>query len=831
MRVPMSWLREHVDLPETVSGRQVAERLIAVGLEVETVDEVGIDLAGPLVVGQVRALEEEEHSNGKTIRWCQVDVGESDPRGIVCGARNFAVDDLVVVALPGAVLPGGFEISARKTYGHVSDGMICSPRELGVGDDHDGIWILAADVAAVGSDAVASLGLRDDVLDIAVTPDRGYALSIRGVARECAGAFGLDFADPARPPRPEEGHEHGDAWPVEVVDTVGCDRFVARSVSGLDASAPSPHWMQQRLRLAGMRPISLAVDITNYVMLELGQPLHAYDRDRLAGTIVVRRGRDGERLETLDGSVRDLTSSDLLITDDSGPIGIAGVMGGASTEIHAGSRNIVLEAAHFDPAAISWAARRHKLPSEASRRFARGVDTALQEAAAERAALLLVELGGATLEPGRTVVGAPRPGASIDFDPALAARLVGVHFDHDEVRRHLESVGCVVSETTGGTGEPRWTVQAPSWRPDLAMGADLVEEVARLHGYGDIPSELPPAPASRGLTAAQRARRRIGLALAGAGFVEVQSYPFIDPGIYDAMRLPDDDARRRALRLANPLSDEEPDLRTTLLPGLLATLRRNVARGAEDLAVFELGMVYRPEGDEHPAPPRPVVTRRPNDDELAEVASLLPRQPRRVAAVLSGNRERSGWWGSGREATWGDAVDAARLVVEAAGASVDVAADEHAPWHPGRCAALRVDGVLVGHAGELHPALVTALGLPPRTCAMEVELDGLPDSGPTPAPRFSAFPVAKEDLALVVDDDVPAAAVAAALARGGGATVESVRLFDVYTGEQVGAGKRSLAFALRLRADDHTLTPDEVAQVREAAVAEAGQATGAVLRT
>ena len=828
MRVPVSWLRDYVDLSESVGARDIAEHLVSVGLEVETVDEVGTELTGPLLLGRVVSFEEEEHSNGKTVRWCQVDVGEAQPRGIVCGARNFALNDLVVVALPGAVLPGGFEISARKTYGHVSDGMICSPSELGVGDDHDGIWILPEGLGAPGDVAVETLGLRDDVLDIAVTPDRGYALSLRGVARECAGAFGVEYRDPVHMP-PAEAQP---AWPVEVVDSTGCDRFVARSVSGLDVNASSPHWMQQRLRLAGMRPISLAVDITNYVMLELGQPLHAYDKQRLSGSIVVRRARSGESLKTLDGSVRELDPDDLLITDGRGPIGIAGVMGGASTEIDASSADILIEAAHFDPATISRSARRHKLPSEASRRFARGVDTALQEAAAERAAELLVELGSATIDPGRTVVGDIVPGALIEFDPALAARLVGVRFDHAEIVRYLEAVGCVVSTNNGApSGSSPWTVQAPSWRPDLTMGADLVEEIARQHGYGHIPSELPPAPASSGLTGAQRARRRIGVALAGDGFVETQSYPFLAPTTYDDLGLPSHDGRRKSLRLANPLSDEEPDLRTTLLPGLLSTLRRNVGRGAEDVAIFEMGMVYRPESSDRHEPPRPVVTRPPNEQELAEIAALLPRQPRRVAVALSGNRERSGWWGNGRAATWGDAVEAARLVAEVCGVQLRVSADEHAPWHPGRCAALTVAGEVVGHAGELHPQVVTRLGLPPRTCAMELELDLISvHERVVSGPSLSTFPVAKEDVALVVDAEVAAEQVADALARGGGDLVESVRLFDIYTGDQVGAGKKSLAFALRLRASDHTLSPEEVAQARAAAVAEASRSTGAALR-
>lgn len=835
MRVSLSWLRDIIELPDTVTAREVAERLISVGLEVQTVDQVGADLVAPLVLGRVLTFTEEEHSNGKTVRWCRVDVGEHneagtdgepDGRGIVCGARNFVQGDLVVVALPGAVLPGGFAIAARKTYGHVSDGMICSPSELGVGDEHDGIWILPPNVGAPGTDAVGALGLRDDVLDIAVTPDRGYALSMRGIARETAAVFGVTFVDFVTAPAAEPA----DSWLVDVQDGLGCDRFVLRGVSGLDANAASPHWMQQRLRLAGMRPISLAVDITNYVMLETGQPLHAYDRTRLTGPIVVRRASAGEKLRTLDEAVRDVDIDDLLITDDSGPIGIAGVMGGASTEIDQHSTEIVIEAAHFDPPTIARSARRHKLPSEASRRFARGVDDTLQEAAAERAVTLLVELGGAVIEAGRTVVASPRKPVVVDFDPQTASRLVGVEFSDEQVVGYLQQIGCLV--TPGAAG--RFEVSTPSWRPDLVAGADLVEEIARLHGYQHIPSELPPAPVSSGLTLAQRVRRRVGVVLAGSGYVEVQSYPFLSPHVHDAMGLAADDPRRNALMLANPLSDQEPELRTSLLPGLFATLRRNVGRGAEHLALFEMGLVYRPDaGDRRVHPPRPVVDRRPTEDELVAIAALLPKQPQRVAVVLSGERELSGWWGPGRAATWGDAIEAARSVAAACGVALTVAADDHAPWHPGRCAALMVDDQLVGHAGELHPDVVSGFGLPERTVAMELDLDLLTPGVEvrTAGPRFSTYPVAKEDLALVVDESVVSADVAAALVRGGGDLVESVRLFDVYSGEQLGAGKRSLAFALRLRAADHTLTPEEVAIARDGAIAEAALATGASLRT
>ncbi|MFZ0324272.1 MAG: phenylalanine--tRNA ligase subunit beta [Actinomycetes bacterium] len=838
MRAPMSWIREYVDLPDDVTARDLATRLISAGLEVETVDHLGADICGPLVVGRVLAFEEEVHSNGKTIRWCRVDVGAQHndeavdevpaSRGIVCGARNFEVDDLVVVCLPGAVLPGGFAITARKTYGHVSDGMICSSRELGTGDDHDGIIVLPADAAGPGDDAVELLALREDVLDIAVTPDRGYALSIRGVAREAATAYGLTFRDPAVTRLPQGSDED---WPVVLSDVHGCDRFVFRTVTSFDETAHSPSWLQGRLRHAGMRPISLAVDVTNYVMLELGQPLHAYDRSRLRGTVVVRRAVAGETLETLDGVTRTLDPDDLLITDDRGPIGIAGVMGGASTEINGSSTDIVIEAAHFEPTTIARSARRHRLPSEASRRFERGVDNRLQEIAAQRAVQLLADLGRATIAPTSTVVDLVQVLPTIGLDLDLPSRLVGRAYPHDEVERLLTAVGCTVEVSD------RWAqVTPPSWRPDLRLPVDLVEEVARLHGYEAIPSALPSAPAGAGLTESQRMRRRVGQALAGAGCTEVLNYPFVSPAVHDAFGLPADDARRRALRLANPLSEEEPELRTSLLPGLLDALRRNVSRGFDDVALFETGLVFRPRADPLEIAPRPGVDQRPQDAEIAALNAVLPDQPRRVAVVMAGRVEPAGWWGEGRDVSWADAVQAARLVAHAVRAEISVRADQHQPWHPGRCAALVAggdDGEVVGHAGELHPRVVGALGLPARTVAMELDLDALArhSAAVVAAPNVYTFPVAKEDVALVVDEQVAAADVQAALAAGSGELLEEVRLFDVYSGPQAGPGKKSLAFALRFRAADRTLTVDDVVVARNAAVAEAARRCGAVLRS
>ncbi|MFB6706865.1 phenylalanine--tRNA ligase subunit beta [Streptomyces sp. NPDC056333] len=834
MRVPLSWLREYVDLPATETGRDVQAKLVAVGLEVETVEQIGAGLKGPLVVGQVLTIEELEGFK-KPIRFCTVDVGSAngtgEPQEIVCGARNFAVGDKVVVVLPGAVLPGDFAIAARKTYGRTSHGMICSTDELGMGDDGTHGIIVLPPEHEVGTDAIELLELVDEVLDIAVTPDRGYCLSMRGVARETAIAYGLPLRDPALLDVPAP---NAFGYPVKIADPIGCDRFTARTVVGLEPEARSPIWLQRRLQKAGMRPISLAVDITNYVMLELGQPLHAYDRTRVDGPIGVRRAQQGEKLTTLDGTVRVLDAEDLVITDDRGPIGLAGVMGGANTEIAdvkngENTTEVVIEAAHFDAISIARTARRHKLSSEASKRFERGVDPQAAAAAAQRTVDLLVLLAGGTAEAGVTEVTAPSAPRTIAMPADHPDRVAGVAYGRETVVRRLQQVGCDVY------GQDELLVTVPSWRPDLSEPNDLAEEVIRLEGYENLPSTLPTPPSGRGLTDRQRLHRRFGRALAGAGYVEALNYPFIGDAVLDQLGLDADDARRRTVKLVNPLSDEEPALRTTLLPGLLGALRRNDGRGSHDLALFETGLVFRPTGDETRTE-RLTVDRRPTDDEITGLNAALPRQPRRAAVVLAGAREQAGWWGKGRPADWADSIEAARTIAREAGVELTVRSDQHAPWHPGRCAALFVtsagEETLVGHAGELHPRVIKELHLPERTCAMEIELDLLEQAvdGALQAPRISTFPVATQDVALIVAQDVPATTVEEALRAGAGQLLESLRLFDVFTGDQIGEGKKSLAYALRFRAPDRTLTVDEATAARDAAVALAAERTGAVLR-
>ncbi|MFF9279419.1 phenylalanine--tRNA ligase subunit beta [Streptomyces griseosporeus] len=837
MRVPLSWLREYVDLPATETGRDVQAKLVSAGLEVETVEQLGADLKGPLVVGQVLTIEELEGFK-KPIRFCTVDVGQAngtgEPQEIVCGARNFQAGDKVVVALPGAVLPGDFQIAERKTYGRMSRGMICSSDELNMGDDGTKGIIVLPPETETGKDAVELLELVDEVLDIAVTANRGDCLSIRGVAREAAIAYGLPLRDPALLDVPAP---NAFGYPVQVTDPVGCDRFTARTVTGLSPEARSPIWLQRRLQKVGMRPISLAVDVTNYVMMELGQPLHAYDRKLVEGTIGVRRAQPGEKLVTLDGVTRTLDAEDLVITDDRGPIGLAGVMGGANTEIadhddlENATTDVVIEAAHFNAVSIARTARRHKLSSEASRRFERGVDPAAAAAAAQRTVDLLVLLAGGTAEAGVTEVVAPSAPRTISIPADHPDKVAGVTYGRETVVRRLQEIGCDVY------GQDELIVTVPSWRPDLTDPNDLAEEVIRLEGYESLPSTLPKPPSGRGLTARQRLHRRVGRALAGAGYVEAPNYPFISEQVLDQLGLEAGDPARRVVKLTNPLNDEEPALRTSLLPGLLGALRRNDGRGSHDLALFETGLVFHPREEQRTAVVLPV-DRRPTDEEIAELDAALPEQPRHAAVVLAGAREQAGWWGPGRPADWADAVQAARTVAKEAGAELIVRKGQYGPWHPGRCAelAVTVDGAerIVGHAGELHPRVIKALGLPGRTCAMELNLDVLEQVGhDTPrAPRISVFPVATQDVALVVDKPVPAAEVEAALREGAGELLESIRLFDVYENEeQLGEGRKSLAYALRFRAADRTLTVDEASAARDAAVALAGERTGAVLRS
>ncbi|BCW18812.1 phenylalanine--tRNA ligase beta subunit [Arthrobacter sp. NtRootA9] len=847
MRIPLSWLREFAEVPAGATAEDVMEELVKVGFEEEDVHRPTDALQGPIVVGQVLSLVKEPQTNGKTINWCQVRVvpeGQEqtltgkgiDPsgvQGIICGAHNFVEGDKVVVTLPGAVLPGNFQISARKTYGHLSAGMIASVRELGIGEDHDGILVLSRIGLdpELGTDAMELLGLYDQAAEINVTPDRGYAFSIRGVAREYAHATGTAFTDPAG--KVQAPAELSGGYGVKLNDDApiygkpGCDRFVARTVRGVDPSRPTPQWMVSRLRLAGIRSISLPVDISNYVMLELGQPTHCYDLDKLSGDIVVRRAAPGEKITTLDDKERTLDAEDLLITDDSGAIGIAGVMGGSATEVGGTTSNILVEAAHFDEVSIGRSRRRHKLPSEASKRFERGVDWHVAGIAAQRVVDLLVELGGGLADEAGTDVGTAPETVTIDLPAGFAAARIGIDFTEEQVTTSLEDLGATVEKHDGG-----WTVTAPSWRHDLETKEDLSEEIARLVGYDKIPATLPVAPPGRGLTRVQQQRRRLIQALADAGLTEVLSYPFVSKAANDTFGVAEHGAERSAVKLANPISEEQGFLRTSILPGLIEVAKRNHSRGFRDLALFESGLVFLPEGTAG-TDSIPPLGARPDAEVLDALYDGVPAQPFHLAAVLTGHDSPAAAAHTPRPWDWADALDIARLAGDVLGVDLVVSQGSHQAFHPGRAARLSLrTGETVGFAGELHPKLLASSDMPARTVALEINADALFDAAPDVivARHISTFPVATQDVALVVPADVPADDVLAALREGAGELLEDVALFDVYAGKGIEDGKKSLAFGLRFRAADRTLTADEASAARETAVALAAERFGAVQR-
>ena len=686
--------------------------------------------------------------------------------------------------------------------------------------------VLPPGTAEPGASAIDVVGLDDVVFDVAVTPDRGYCLSIRGMARELACALDLDFVDPADvPPLPAEG----EAWPLTVRPETGVLRFGLRPVTGIDPTAVSPWWLQRRLLLSGIRAISPAVDVTNYVMLELGQPMHAHDRTLITGGFDVRLAEQGETVVTLDDVERKLNSGDVLIVDDVATAAIGGIMGAGTTEVRDTTTDVLLEAAVWDPAAVSRTQRRLRLVSEAGRRYERTVDPAIPVAALDRCASLLAEIARGTAEPTLTDWRGDPPRTEWSPPPVtmpidLPDRTAGISYAEGAAARRLTQIGGRVETSDGSL-----VVTPPSWRPDLREPADLVEEVLRLEGLDRIPSVLPTAPAGRGLTPGQYRRRAIGRALALNGFVEVLPTPFLPAGVFDAWGLPSDDPRRATVAVLNPLESDRPRLASTLLPGLLEALVRNVSRGAVDVALFGIEQVVVATPRTR-ALDRIPVDRRPTDAEIATIDDSLPDQPLHVGIVLTGLREPAGPWGPGRAVEAADAFEAVRVVARACGVEVTLRASQQLPWHPGRCAEVVVGDVVVGHAGQLHPAVVERTGLPRGTCAVELNLGAVPITERLPAPAVSPFPAVFQDVSLLVPADVAAQSVVDAVREGAGELLEDVRLFDVYTGPQVGEGRRSLTLALRFRAADRTLTEDEASAARDAAVAVAAERVGATQR-
>ncbi len=817
MRAPLSWLKEFVDIPASVTAEQISDGLIRVGFEVEEIIKQGADLTGPLVFAKVLSIEEITEFK-KPIRYVGLDCGEGETRYVICGATNFAVGDLVVAALPGAVLPGDFKIGARETYGKTSNGMICSARELGISDDHAGIMVFAEGEVTIGADAIEVLQINDVIFDVAVNPDRGYALSIRGIAREVAGSLDLKFTDPVDALRTLKFEETGKGVSAKIVDKSSASVFYLRTLSNFDPKATTPIWMRRRIEKMGMRSISLVVDVTNYVMLELGQPLHAFDKSKIKGGLSIKRAGSAQKFVTLDGQERQLHPDDLMVCDDDQPLALAGTMGGLSSEITESTTDIALEAVHFCPVCIAKNSRRHKLSSEASRRLERSVDPSLAEFASARFVQLLTAHSSAQ-HVATVVDGEPIYAPPVTIDPTYVSKILGFDIPSQKVAELLRVVGCDVDEKS-------FTIDPPSWRADLLTAADFIEEVARMIGYDKIPSVLPPRPLHASLTPNQKRRRAVAMMLASRGFAEVQTFPFTNQATIDVMGFVGE--RASTYKVANPMSEEFPLMRVHLVPGLIEVAQRNISRGAKDFAIFEMGSIFRSSQKLVPAI-SPDLSHRPDQKVIDEIFASVPMQGYHVAGLLVGKVENENWQGKARSYNWQDAIAFAQDVLALCNLEWSVARSDLAPWHPGRCAELIVNGKAVAHAGELHPRIIAAYGLPERSVAFAVALNALPESQLVRPTRVGIMPAAVQDVALVVDAKVSAADLEGALREGAGDLLESITLFDRY--DKIGDGKISLAFTLVFRAADRTLTGEEVSAMREAATAVAAAKFGAVLRT
>jgi phenylalanyl-tRNA synthetase beta chain len=796
MKIPLRWLRELVEI-DAAPG-DVATRLTMAGIEVAGMAPVVSGLDG-VVVGEVLAVR--PHPAGGALTVCQVSTGQAR-FDVVCGAPNVRPGVRAAFAPPAAVLPGGRRIEVATIKGVVSQGMLCSDAELGIGEDASAILLLGE--APVGADLVGYLGLDDVVLEVEVTPNRPDCLSVLGVAREVAALT----RGRLRPPETGvDEHEPGveTLAAVTVEDPELCGRFTARVITGVTVG-PSPPWLAQRLRAAGLRPINNVVDVTNYVMWELGHPLHAFDHAHLAGhRIVVRRARAGEGLMTLDGQSRRLADSMLVIADAERPVGVAGVMGGANTEVGPATRTVLLEAAYFKPGSIRRTARALGLSTEASYRFERGADIEAVRQAQDRAAQLIARLAGGRVARGvLDVYPGPRPPVHLELRLSRIRRLIGACPPAPVVGEILEGLGFPAEPRDGS-----FAVIVPSFRRDVSLEDDLVEEVVRVWGYGEIPSTLPSGSLTltrrpRGVVVQDLVRR----ALTAAGLQEAVTTSLLDPAHLGHLGLGPDDPR--VLLLQNPLAADRSVLRPSLLVGLLEALQTNVRRQAPDVRLFEIGRVFESQGP-----------------------GKLALEDTRVGIALTGLRAPRAWFAGKDRADLFDVKGAVEAVVEALGrGEVTVEPTETPYLEDGRGATVVVQGSPVGAVGELHPAVQRAFDLPGSVFFAELSLDRL-EALPArpvvhrPLPRF---PAVQRDLAVVLPAAVPAAEVTVAIRAMPTPHLKRVSLFDVYAGEQVGPGKKSLAYSLLYQAEDRTLTDAEVNAMHQEVVERLRRSLGAEVR-
>jgi phenylalanyl-tRNA synthetase beta chain len=798
MRVPLGWLAEFIAVPELDT---LVERLTVAGIEIERVERTGPDLSG-IRIGHVVARE--KHPDADKLSLCRVDVGEGELLEIVCGAPNVAAGQRVAVALVGTELPGGMRIKKSKIRGVVSNGMICSARELGLGEDHAGILVLDPS-SPIGRPLTDVIRAGDVVLDFELTPNRGDWASLLGVAREVRALFGGELRLPPHAPA-ESGEPAASRIAIAIDDRAGCHRYAARIVRGVRIG-PSPGWVVAKLEAAGMRSVNNVVDVTNLVMLELGQPLHAFDLDRIRGrTVRVRAAQAGEKLRTLDGQDRTLEATDLVIADDSGAIALAGVMGGAESEVHDGTTNVLLESAHFEPARVRRTARRLGLHSEASYRFERSVDPDGQARAADRAALLLAELAGGAVAPGVAMaLGEPAPrAAEIVLDPARVNRLLGTQLTRAEMVALLARVDVAAEE-----GGALLRCKLPRYRADLAIREDLIEEIARIHGYDAIPATLPPAALSGVTLPPRRATLdAVRASLVGSGLTELMSFTCVDASEHDALRLPENDPRRVCVRVVNPIHASQDTLRTQLAGSVLRAARANLARQASALRVFELGRVF-----------------------AANALGELPDEPLQAAVLITASEPSL--WDRGDTPVFFQVKGVAERLLADLGKPVEFAPGECEPFlHPSVSGTFRVSGRPVVRVGELHPEVAAAFEIDVPAALALVDVDAL-DALATPGPRYrevSKHPRSVRDLALLLGREVAAADVIAAIRRLAGGALTSVHVFDRYEGKGVPEGKVSLAFRLVFQRTDRTLTEEEVAKATERVVAALRNDFGGELR-
>jgi phenylalanyl-tRNA synthetase beta chain len=791
MKVTISWLREFVDLPDDPD--EVAAGLESLGHEIEGVEHLASEFRGTRVV-EVTAIR--PHPNADRIRLATVSDG-TDVREVVCGAWNFAEGDVVVLAPPGSVLAGGLEVDAREIRGVPSPGMICSERELGLGDDHEGILVLDG-APELGGDFADLVELPDVVFDLSITTNRPDAMGVVGLARDLAAHFDVPLRQPDTSV-PETGP------PTEVTVTIdspdGCPRYTAREVRDV-AVGPAPLWMRMRLMAVGLRPINNVVDITNYVMMELGHPTHGFDRDLLGDTIVVRRAHPGEHLRTLDDIDRTLRPEDVVIADAERAIAFGGVIGGEDTEVNDATTNVLIEAAYFDPVSVMLTSKHHAVRTDASARFERGMDPNAADLASGRVARLLVELAGGSAASGRIDV-YPEPIAPITLELPAAEpeRVLGFPLTPAQIRDYLNRLGFEAS------GDDPIVVVVPTRRPDIDRPVDLLEELARLHGYDKIPETVAIGPGG-GIPLRWRRLRKVRRAMTGAGYSESLAMSFLAENELEALGLGADDPLRRVVRVTNPLREDENVLRPTMLPGLLRGIAANAQHGLADVGLFEIGRVFHATG-----------------------GGRLPAQPEMLAFAATG-RPGAAWRSAGDEAdamtvagTWSLLAD----VMEVEDPWVRQAAI--AGFHPGRAAEVGTGDRVIGRLGELHPRVAAAYGIEARVAVAELELDPLvADPGLWAFRPPSPYPPVIFDLAFEVVDDVPAAAVMASARSAAGALLERLVVFDVFSGPPLPPGRTSIALRLTLRAPDRTLTDEDAAPVRREIALAVEAATGGRLR-